>query len=212
MNRKKNKEEIKLTGLINKLSAAVFNLGVRYINTPMEKMFLRNMCKIDPSLYIIPSHLNVNGAFGFKTFYCGVNTFIPPEFKNFWISDHHFLSVFLRIGSQQFSIIPYNNELYSVKLRRISLPSNCGMDSIRNFFSGCQLIDGIIDWIELFYLNNDDISLYEQGITYPEFEKFNDDAISSMVRLYKLMTGTRRINDARKKINTMLEKMLSSIL
>ena len=209
---KRNKDLLKLSRLFKKLSAAVFYMGIKYLNKPTEKIFLRNMHRIEPSLYIFRFQTNSNIMIGFRTFYCGVDTYVPPELKRCWVSDHHFLSLFIRTGISSFNIIPYNNELYSVRFRRISLPSDTDQDSIPIIFNGFPLIDGIKSWIELFYYNDDEEILYERGISFPQFEKFDRNKISDMVKMYQLSMGIKKVNDARNKMASELEKTLSSFL
>ena len=209
---KKNKDILKLTGLLRKLTAAVFYMGIKYLNKPAGKIFLRNICKIDPSLYIFRSGFNSNITVGFKTFYCGVDTYIPPELKCCWISDHHFLSVFIRTGINSFNVIPYNHELYGVKFRRISFPPNIDPRENRSFFNGLPLIDEITSWINLFYFNDDENILYEQGISFPQFERIDRDKISDMIKLYQFSSGIKHVQEARRKMASDLEKILSSFL
>ena len=209
---KKSKDLLKLSSLLRKLTAVVFSLGIRCINKPSEKVFLRNLHKIEPALYIFRNSFPSKITIGFRTFYCGVDTYVPPEFKNFWISDHHFLSMFLRIGSQSYSLIPYNGETYTVRFRRTSIPSYFDPEDLNRLFGGFLMIDELSSWIKLSYFNKDTSILCNQGIVFPEFELFGKEKISDMVRLHQLSCGIRRINEARSKIALELEKMLASVL
>ena len=206
---KKNKDMLKLNKLFKNLSAAVFYMGIKYLNKPAGKVFLRNVYKVEPSLYLFRFKMNSNILIGFRTFYCGVDTYIPPELKCCWISDHHFLSVFIRTGVNSFNIIPYNNELYSVRFRRLSFPPYVDP---RSLFDGFPLIGGIKSWIDLFYYNNDEAVLHSQGISFPEFEHFNRDKISDAVRMYQFSNGIKKVNEARKKLASDLERTISSFL
>ena len=209
---KRNKDLLKLTKLFKKLTAAVFTMGVKFINKPYEKIFLKDMRRIEQSLYLLHSSRSKNTSIGYRTFYCGVNTYVPPELKNYWISDHHFLSVYYRIGGQSFNMIPYNNELYTVNFRRISISSSYDENTIKEYFRNFSLIDEIFPWIQLFYSNQDERVLYDQGLVYPEIILFNRDKMTHFIKMHQILCGIRHIAEAREKISKGLEHALASII
>ena len=170
------------------------------------------MRRLEQSLYLLHSSISTNTSLGYRTFYCGVNTYVPPELKNYWISDHHFLSVYYRIGGQSFNMIPYNNELYTVNFRRTSISYPCYAETIKEYFRNFTLLDGISPWVQLFYSNHDERILYDQGLVYPEFNLFDRTKMTNFIKLYQMMNGIRHIADAREKIAKGLERALASII
>ncbi len=209
---KRNKDLLTLSSLLKKITAAVFRLGVLHLNRPSEKLFLRSLYKVEPSLYIFRNNFRSRITVGFRTFYCGVNTYVPPEFKNYWISDHHFLSLFLRIGSQSLTLMPYGGNIYTVDFKRTLIPNYLNPEDLKNTFVNFSMIDDLSSWIELFYFNNDTSILSEQGIVFPDFKIFSNDKMQDMVKIYQMSCGIRRIVDARKDIISSFEKFLASIL
>ena len=209
---KRNKDLLKLTVLFKKLTSATFSLGRRFLNKLDEKIFLRDLRKIDSSLYVFKSSIQMNYAVGFRTFYCGVNTYVPPEFKNHWISDHHVLSIFYKFGILSFNLIPYDGKLYKIQFSRMSIPYSLEINKISSMFDGIELIDGIKNWVELFYQNNDENILFNQGLVFPKFNIFDRDSLLEVIRLYQLSCGLKYVANARKNLINSLENAIASII
>ena len=209
---KRNKDLLKLNRLFKKLTAAVFYLGASGLNRGGEKIFLRDMLRLDTNLYVLNSYRSRNCSIGYRTFYCGVNAYIPPEFKNYWISDHHFLSVYYGIGLRSLNVVPHNGELYTVQFKHISIPYGIEIKDIQRYFNNHILIDGVKSWIELFFLNNDEEVLFKQGMVFPEFSLFNRDKLNEIVKIYQISNGIKHVADSRSRLSNALEKIIASII
>ncbi len=208
---KRNKDILHLSRLLKKITSTALIFGIGGLkNKLLKEVYLNNLRQVDSNLYIWKS--NDRSTIGFKTFYCGVNTFVPKEFKNYWISDHHIISVFYRFGMYSMNLISHNGEIYKMQFRRNSVPWNCNIDSIRSFLSNYILLNGINQWIDLFYSNNDEKILVEQGFVYPEFKLVDRDVINDIVKLYQMQFNIKKIADARENFKHLLEKNLSSLL
>jgi hypothetical protein len=209
---KRNKDLLKLNRLFKKLTTAVLYLGISGINKGSEKVFLRNMRRVETSLYIINSSMSKHYSIGYRTFYCGVNTYVPPEFKNYWISDHHVISVNYRLGINSFNLIPYRGELYTIQFRHASVPYGIETKDIQRYFRNYLLIKDIDQWIDLFYINRGENILFNQGIYFPEFELFDRDKLNEAIRIYQLSCGIKHVADARSRLLNALEHMIASVI
>ncbi len=209
---KRNKDLLKLNRLFKKLTTAVLYLGINGLNKGSEKVFLRNMRRVETSLYIINSSMSKHYSIGYRTFYCGVNTYIPPEFKNYWISDHHMISVNYRLGINSFNLIPYCGELYTIQFRHASVPYGIETKDIQRYFRNYLLIKDIDQWIDLFYINRGENILFNQGIYFPEFELFDRDKLNEAIRIYQLSCGIKHVANARSMLSNTLEYMIASII
>lgn len=170
------------------------------------------MRRVETSLYIINSSMSKHYSIGYRTFYCGVNTYIPPEFKNYWISDHHMISVNYRLGINSFNLIPYCGELYTIQFRHASVPYGIETKDIQRYFRNYLLIKDIDQWIDLFYINRGENILFNQGIYFPEFELFDRDKLNEAIRIYQLSCGIKHVANARSMLSNTLEYMIASII
>ena len=208
---KRNKDLLHIFRLLKKLTMTAFFIGINGLKKkPIEGIYFQNLRQIDSNLYIWKTEKQA--AIGFRTFYCGATTFVPKEFKKCWISDHHIMSVFYRTGMNSMNIIPHNGELYSIQFRRTHIPWNCDRNAIYEFLSQFILLDGINSWIDLFYSNNDEEIIVNQGFTYPEFKLIDRDILTDMIKIYQMQFGIKKIAAAREKFIKMLERSISSIM
>ena len=208
---KRNKDFLHLFRLLKKLTLTAFFIGINSLKKkPLENAYLQNLRQIDSNLYIWKSYKKA--TIGFKTFYCGATTFVPKEFKKCWVSDHHVMSVFYRVGMHSMNLIPHNGEIYTVQFRRTNIPWNCDRGAIHDYLSNFILLDGINSWIDLFYLNNDERIIVEQGFVYPEFNLVNRDVLTEMVKIHQMQFGIKKIANARENLAYTFEKTLMSIM
>ena len=110
------------------------------------------------------------------------------------------------------NIIPHNGELYSIQFRKTHIPWNCDRNAIYEFLSQFILLDGINSWIDLFYSNNDEEIIVNQGFTYPEFKLIDRDILTDIIKIYQMQFGIKKIAAAREKFIKMLERSISSIM
>lgn len=212
---KKNKEIHHLNYLFNKASKILYAIGVKTINTPLEKVFLKTLSKIDTNLYLMYSDRYTNVAIGYRTFYCSVTTYVPAELKNYWVSDHHVLTLFYKLGNRNICLIPYKGDLYTINFNRSGLSSNDMRASARTLQQYLNenfiLFNNFSEWIDLFYFNNCQNIVRRQGVSYFELTKINKDFIQDIVRNYQYSCDISYVSDARQKMIKVFEKVLSSI-
>lgn len=122
------------------------------------------------------------------------------------------MSIYYRIGMNSLNIVPHNGDLYTVQFRRTSVPPGCDIESIHSFLSRFSLLDGINQWIDLFYENDDEKILVEQGIIYPEFKLIDRDVINSISKIYQINSGIKKISKAREKLSQDMERTLSLVI
>ena len=171
-----------------------FFIGVNGLKKkPIERIYFQNLRQVDSNLYIWKTEKQA--AIGFRTFYCGA-----------------IVSVFYRTGMNSMNIIPHNGELYSIQFRRTHIPWNCDRNAIYEFLSQFILLDGINSWIDLFYSNNDEEIIVNQGFTYPEFKLIDRDILTDIIKIYQMQFGIKKIAAAREKFIKMLERSISSIM
>ncbi len=192
------------------MTRILYSLGIQTINKSYTRSFFKNICRVDQNIYII--YQKYGFSVGFKTNYCGVNTYIPVEFKNYWVSDHHLLSMVYGFGRRYVSLVPYKGELYCLHFNRVCLPSMMDFD---DFFKILKekycFLDNLGYWINLFTFNNDGRILNRQGMVYTEITSVDRNVFNELTHSYKSSCELKNISIARKKLIDTFEHVLASI-
>lgn len=198
------------------MSKVFLNIGVHTLDTSYENIFFKKLNRMDSNYFII--NRKNKFAIGFKKHYCGVNTFVPVELKNYWVSDHHLLSMLYSFGSRHFTIIPYDGQLYIIQFHRIAVPNlvlfNQPIDDLpffQDLTTKHPLLNNLIPWIKLFTFNHD-LGIFNRcGLVYPELIKFDKNDFQDQIKKYQYENDIHHISDARKKIKNTFEGILASI-